>query len=114
MSSDEDDEASEDDFEDADEWEPVLGSPHDGTPNLLGYGPPYDPNPLREKTRSRLALGLLILLGIIALSLIGLTAASRLQPDTTKDLVEGILSPLVAVTGTALGFYFGGHHGKSD
>jgi hypothetical protein len=94
-----------------DGWEPVFGPPYGGGPNLLGYGPDYDPSPRREKTRSQLALGLLILLAAVALSLVGLTAAHRLAPETTKDLVAGILSPLVAVTGTALGFYFGGHHG---
>jgi hypothetical protein len=105
--------AAEDDeqFED-DDWEPVVGSPYDGGPRLLGYGPDYDPTPRREKTRSELAIGLLALLAVVALSLIGLTAWHRLAPDTTKDLVEGILSPLIAVTGTALGFYFGGHHGS--
>jgi len=94
------------------DWEPVVGSPYDGGPRLLGYGPDYDPTPRREKTRSELAIGLLVLLAFVSLSLIGLTAWHRLAPDTTKDLVEGILSPLIAVTGTALGFYFGGHHGS--
>lgn len=100
-----------DEFEDED-WEPVVASTYDGEPRLLGYGPDYDPTPRREKTRSQLALGLFLLLALVALSLIGLTAWHRLGIDETKDLVEGILSPLIAVTGTALGFYFGGHHGS--
>lgn len=101
----------EDDLDGIEELERWEG-PRYGGPNLLGYGPDYDPTPLREKTRSQLAVGLLALLAIVALSLIGLTAWHKLAPDTTKDLIEGILSPLVAVTGTALGFYFGGHHGS--
>jgi hypothetical protein len=114
--SDGTDEESAQDDDDLDEieefeWEPPTGRRYDSGPNLLGYGPDYDPSPRREKTRSELALGLLILLGLVALSLIGLTAWHRLAPETTKDLTEGILSPLIAVTGTALGFYFGGHHG---
>jgi len=108
-----DDESAAEDAEELEgDWEPVGGSPYDGAPRLLGYGPDYDPTPRREKTRSQLALGLLILLAAVALSLIALTAWHRLAPDTTKDLVEGILAPLIAVTGTALGFYFGGHHGS--
>jgi hypothetical protein len=110
--SDEADSEPAEDEEFDDEWEPVVSDSYDGGPRLLGYGPDYDPTPRREKTRSELAIGLLALLAVVALSLIGLTAWHRLAPDTTKDLVEGILSPLIAVTGTALGFYFGGHHGS--
>jgi hypothetical protein len=104
-----DDESAEDDDDDLD-WEAVDRS-YEG-PKLLGYGPDYDPSPLREKTRSRLALLLFALVAVVALSLIGLTAADALAEGTTKDLVAGILSPLIVLTGTALGFYFGGHHGS--
>lgn len=80
-------------------------------PRVLQIGQAYDPLPRREKTRSWLAIGLVALLATVALSLIGLTAAEFLDESTTKDLVAGILSPLIALTGTALGFYFGGQHG---
>jgi hypothetical protein len=52
-------------------------------------------------------------LAVVALSLIGLTASEALSANDTKDLVAGILSPLIALTGAALGFYFGGHHGPN-
>ena len=81
-------------------------------PRVLQVGATFDPLPRREKTRSWLAIGLVALLAAIALSLIGLTAAELLPESTTKDLVAGILSPLIALTGTALGFYFGGQHGS--
>ena len=74
-------------------------------------GPPYDPLPRQEKTRSWLAFTLVGLLAFISLALIFLTAFGPLKPDETKDLVAGVLSPLVALTGAALGFYFGGHKG---
>ena len=89
----------------------LTTSPYEG-PNLLGYGPDYELTTRQEKTRSQLALALVGLLAAVALLLITLTAAEALGPETTKDLVAGILSPLIALTGTALGFYFGGHHGS--
>jgi hypothetical protein len=68
---------------------------------------------VREETRSRLAQVLVALLVVVALSLVGLTAWGKLSIDQAKDLAGVVLSPLVAVTGTALGFYFGGHHGSN-
>jgi hypothetical protein len=53
-----------------------------------------------------------LLLAAVSLGLIICTAAGWIDIDTAKDLAAAILSPLVAVTGTALGFYFGGHHGE--
>jgi hypothetical protein len=53
------------------------------------------------------------LLGLTALALIVLTAAGCLSIDETKDLAVSIFTPLVAVTGAALGFYFGGHRSGS-
>jgi hypothetical protein len=79
---------------------------------VLQIGGKYDPLPRREKTRSWLALGLVGLLALIASALVGLTAAKALAIDDTKDLIDGILSPLIALAGAALGFYFGGHHGS--
>jgi hypothetical protein len=84
-------------------------------PQVLSLGPPafetkpYDPRPLREKTRSKIALKLVWLLVLVAASLIGLTAGGLLTIDEAKDLAGAVLSPIIAVTGTALGFYYGGH-----
>jgi hypothetical protein len=82
-------------------------------PRLLSVGRKYDPLPQREKTRSWLALALVAQLASIALGLLFLTAFGKLKIDDAKDLIDGILSPLIALTGTALGFYFGGHQGGS-
>lgn len=68
---------------------------------------PYDPRPARESMRGVLALGLLALLG-------GVTALTYLlvygQGDTAaaSELLERLFPPIVALAGTALGFYFGG------
>lgn len=77
-------------------------------PRYLRLGQPYDPRPLREKTRSRLAQILVWLLVVASLTLIGATAAGWLTLDEAKTLAGVVFSPLIAVTGTALGFYFGG------
>jgi hypothetical protein len=66
---------------------------------------------IQEHTRSYIAKLLVLLLSVVILALIGLTAWHRLSIDDAKDLAATVLSPLIAVTGTALGFYFGGHHG---
>jgi hypothetical protein len=63
----------------------------------------------REDTRRYLAIGLAILLGIVALLLIALTADDDLTLGEAKDLALAIYSPIVVLTGTALGFYFGVH-----
>jgi|ERR1700689_2942908 len=83
-----------------------------GPQRVLQIGGKYDPLPRREKTRSWLALGLVSLLALISASLVGLTAAKVLAIGDAKDLIDGILAPLTALTGAALGFYFGGHHGS--
>jgi hypothetical protein len=75
----------------------------------LRYGPPYDPARRREETRSRLALALVTLISLIALLLVVLTALEELTIDDAKDLAGVVLAPLIAVTGTVFGFYYGGH-----
>lgn len=65
---------------------------------------------MREKVRSGLAIGLLVLLATVLLTLVGFTVGHEISTDTAKELAAVILTPLIALTGTALGFYFGGHH----
>jgi formate/nitrite transporter FocA (FNT family) len=71
-------------------------------------GPRYDPAELRERTRSRLALLLAGVVVALALLLVVFTATDLLSSNQAKDLAAAVLSPVIAVTGTALGFYFGG------
>ncbi len=74
-------------------------------------GAKYDPTKDREQTRAKLAGGLAVLLGIMGILLIALTAAGTLTLEQAKDLAEVIFAPVVVLTGTALGFYFGVHQG---
>ncbi len=63
---------------------------------------------LQEKVRGRLAQGLIVativLIGFLALAL----AANWLNSDEVKTAAAVLLSPLVALAGSATGFYFGG------
>lgn len=69
---------------------------------------PYDPEPRREQLRGILALAVVGLLsGTVLLSFVAIwldwTTAAEMQ-----DLLSGLFPPLVALAGSALGFYFGG------
>jgi hypothetical protein len=70
--------------------------------------PPYDPAEDREKARRLLAYGLLALLTTVVVALLAADFAGWIELDDTKDLAASILSPIVVLVGTALGFYFGG------
>jgi hypothetical protein len=68
----------------------------------------YDPEPHRERMRGALAIGLVAMLGgTILLGYIALwwdwASASEV-----KDFLSVVMSPLVALAGSAVGFYFGG------
>ncbi len=66
---------------------------------------PFDLLRAQEETRGLLAKGLFLLLAATVLSVIGLAAAGRLSAVE----MAAILSPVVTLTGTALGFYFARH-----
>jgi hypothetical protein len=84
-------------------------------PPTVRVGETVDIATIQEQTRSYIAKLLVLLLAAVTLALIGLTAWHKLSIEDAKDLAGAVLSPLIAVTGTALGFYFGGHvgHGGS-
>lgn len=86
---------------------PRAGSLRDD-PVRIRRGPPWDPKKARERTRSYLAGALVLALITATLSLIALVATNAVTVDEAKDLAVVAVSPLVAITGTALGFYFGG------
>jgi hypothetical protein len=72
----------------------------------------FDPEPQREKMRGRIAMGLLLMVaGIVAISFISLWFG--MDTDTLQTLLTIIFGPIVALAGTATGFYFGGRTGPS-
>jgi len=84
------------------EQEPVQSGPQ--APTL---GEKFDPSEHREHTRARLAAGLAMLLAVVGILLVVLTACNALSLGEAKDLAAVVFSPIVVLTGTALGFYFG-------
>jgi uncharacterized membrane protein YuzA (DUF378 family) len=67
---------------------------------------PYNPDRDREAVRSRIAIGLLLLIGALSLGTIGLYLAGRSLDDIAK-LYGLVVSPLIALTSGIVGFYFG-------
>jgi fatty acid desaturase len=68
----------------------------------------YDPAKDQEDARRRLAYGLLALLGFVVVALLVADFFHWVSTDDVKDLALAVLSPIVVLVGTALGFYFGG------
>jgi hypothetical protein len=69
---------------------------------------PYNPEKDREKWRGPLAAAMVaILAGTIFLAFVAIALHWATEQET-KDLIVAIFPPEVALTGTALGFYFGG------
>lgn len=69
----------------------------------------YDPTKDRELMRGVIALSLVVLLVLIVLAPIGVVIWVPSVPfETIKSMLELILSPVVALVGSAVGFYFGG------
>ena len=65
---------------------------------------PYDPVKAREETRGDLARGLLWLLGFTVAGILVFIALGRLDGTV---ITQSIFPSLIALAGTALGFYFG-------
>lgn len=68
----------------------------------------YDPGRDRERVRGALALGLLVGLGLVIAAAFVSIWAQWMPEGDVKDLLTVIFGPVVALTGSALGFYFGG------
>jgi hypothetical protein len=87
----------------------------DLTGEATGEGPPpppeerpWNPEPRREQMRGLLASALVLLLALTIGAAFSLEAAGLLSRTQIDALLRPIFPSLVALTGTALGFYFGG------
>lgn len=72
----------------------------------------YNPAPARERVRGVLAIGLFVLVSLLAGGSYALVAVNRLSKEDMEAL-NPIFAALVTLTGTAIGFYFGGGGGKN-
>ena len=64
----------------------------------------------QEGARRRLAYSLIGLLALVVVLLLLGDFAHWIDVDEAKDLALAILSPVVVLAGTAIGFYFGGNN----
>jgi hypothetical protein len=83
-------------------------APPPGPPPSPAVGALWNPEPAREKIRGAVAVGLIVLLGVIAIGSFVLLSTDTLTLDEVEGLLTALFTPLLALTGTALGFYFGG------
>jgi hypothetical protein len=78
-----------------------------------GVTPPeerdFDPEPHREEIRGRIAQGLCLVVSSLAVLAFVLLATGSLDASGLERL-QVFYTPLITLTGTALGFYFGGKH----
>ena|SRR5712692_5739124 len=71
---------------------------------------PYDPSQDREKMRGQIAGGLVVLLAFVVIVSFVMLCAKCTTSAELKDLLQIALGPIVALVGSATGFYFGGGH----
>lgn len=67
----------------------------------------------RENVRGRLATALIGLLALVVIGAGVISAAGWLTVKQVGELLEILLPPVVALTGTAIGFYFGGQQAEA-
>jgi hypothetical protein len=79
----------------------------------LATATPYDPSRIQEWVRTGVALAVV---GAVIVETLILTAAFVSGGIAASDLTAAtaaIVTPLVGIAGTVLGFYFGSHRGNS-
>ena len=69
---------------------------------------PYNPGPQRERMRGALALVLLALFGLVIVFATSALWLQRIAIEDLKSFLEMIFTPLIALVGSVIGFYYGG------
>jgi hypothetical protein len=84
-----------------------FGPPAEGFTPLPRFGTEqFDPEPGRERVRALVAGALIALLAL--LSSVGLVAViAGVDGKEIRPILEMVLPPVVALCGSAIGFYFG-------
>jgi len=68
----------------------------------------------REGTRRWLAFGMVLLLGAVAMLSLAAVAFGLQPSEDIKSIADIVFPPIVALTGSALGFFFGVERGSSQ
>jgi hypothetical protein len=69
-------------------------------------GPPFDPEPQRERIRGVIALGLLCMLAVVLL-LAFISMWLKMDTEALRTVLTIIFGPLVTLVSAATGFYYG-------
>jgi hypothetical protein len=85
----------------------AVAPPHAGAFEQVPGPVPFNPVKARETMRGRLALGVLIVVGVEILLFFALAFTRHLPMEDIKELGLLIFTPTIGVLGTVLGFYFG-------
>lgn len=84
----------------------------DARPLRVLDAPEYDPAPEREKIRGIIALTLILLfVATVLLSFLSLWLG-WVAVDDLETFLKLVLGPIIALAGSATGFYFGGKGGS--
>jgi hypothetical protein len=68
---------------------------------------PYDPAEDRERLRGYLAIGLTALFSLVVLALLASAIRGWLSDDQLEKLAGILISPVAALLGAVVGFYYG-------
>ena len=68
---------------------------------------PYDPEPAREKIRGHVAYALIALLIGVVCTVAAMAAWAKPAPDLNQ-LTTALITPVVGLVGSVLGFYYAG------
>ena len=71
---------------------------------------PYDPRPQEDKARRRITYILLVLLSVIVIWALTIITFCPDSKENILDIVQILLSPIIALVSAATGFYFGANN----
>jgi hypothetical protein len=83
-----------------------ISAPSSATQPRIEYQP-YNPEEQRDYVRLIVTVGLLAMLFIVIASACWESASWPNHWQQTKEMVQTILSPLIGLIGSVIGFYFG-------
>jgi len=80
-----------------------------GKPNAVE---PFDPEPSREWVRKWLAIASMVVLGAILVSLTFASLVFDITEGQASIVIQTVLPSTLGITGSVMGFYYGGERQK--